>query len=237
MKTTLAIKGIRDGLLLSVPDGDWESIRPTLLAAIDERADFFRGARVALQLEARALGAAELGGLREALAQREISLWAAISDSPVTQSAAADLGLATTLVMPARSEPADDEPATQNELAVEDAILVARTLRSGHRIHHPGHVVVLGDVNPGAEIIAGGNIVIWGRLRGTVHAGAAGDETARVCALDFSPTQLRIAGQIAISPERRSAPRPEVARIRQGQLVAEIWEAVAARGAHLEEVG
>ncbi|MGH2625411.1 MAG: septum site-determining protein MinC [Anaerolineales bacterium] len=237
MKTTLAIKGIRDGLLLTVPDGDWESIRPTLLAAIDERADFFRGARVALQLEARALGAAELGGLREALAQREINLWAALSASPLTQSAAADLGLATTLANPARAEAVDDEPSSLSEVAVEDAILVARTLRSGHRIHHPGHVIVLGDVNPGAEIVAGGNILIWGRLRGTVHAGAAGDETARVCALDLSPTQLRIAGQIAISPERRSAPRPEVARLRQGQLVAEIWEGVTARGPRLEEVG
>jgi septum site-determining protein MinC len=113
----------------------------------------------------------------------------------------------------------------ESELAGEEAVLVMRTLRSGHRLRHPGHVIVVGDVNPGAEIIAGGNIVVWGRLRGTVHAGATGDESARVCALDLGPTQLRIAGQIAISPERRGQAKPETARIRDGQLVAEHWDA------------
>jgi septum site-determining protein MinC len=229
MKTTLAIKGIRDGLLLTVPEGDWESVRPTLLAAIDERADFFRGARVALQMESRALGAAELGDLREALAEREISLWAALSQDPLTLSAAANLGLHTTLVRPPTAEIPEEETSTDSDLRGEEAVFVARTLRSGHRVRHAGHIVILGDVNPGAEIVAGGNILVWGRLRGTVHAGAAGDETARVCALELSPTQLRIAGQIAVSPERRSTPRPEVARIREGQLVAEVWEGVVAR--------
>jgi septum site-determining protein MinC len=56
-----------------------------------------------------------------------------------------------------------------------------------------------------------------------VHAGAAGDESAVVCALDLAPAQLRIAGQIALSPERKGDPKPEVARIRDGQLVAEPW--------------
>ncbi len=51
----------------------------------------------------------------------------------------------------------------------------------------PGSVVVLGDVNPGAEIIAGGNVIIWGRMRGTAQAGIDGDETAIVCALEMSP--------------------------------------------------
>ncbi len=103
-------------------------------------------------------------------------------------------------------------------------MLVQRTLRSGHSIRHPGHVIVLGDVNPGAEVIAGGNIVVWGHLRGVVHAGAAGDEAAMVCALDLSPTQLRIAGQIAVSPSRRGRPKPEIARIRKGQIIAEDWQ-------------
>lgn len=225
MKTTLAIKGIRDGLLLTVPEGDWGDVRTSLLEALDERSDFFRGARVALQLQDRDLGAADLGGLRDAFAEREITLWAAISSSHVTQSAGADLGLATALPARPSPPPAEEEVPLESELAGEEAVLVMRTLRSGHRLRHPGHVIVVGDVNPGAEIIAGGNIVVWGRLRGTVHAGATGDESARVCALDLGPTQLRIAGQIAISPERRGQAKPETARIRDGQLVAEHWDA------------
>ncbi|MEO0565402.1 MAG: septum site-determining protein MinC, partial [Chloroflexota bacterium] len=62
------------------------------------------------------------------------------------------------------------------------------------------------------------------RLRGVVHAGSEGDETARVCALDMSPTQLRIAGYIVTSPDdNRSQPQPEVAFIRDNSIVVESW--------------
>ena len=73
-------------------------------------------------------------------------------------------------------------------------------------------------------IIAGGNVIVWGRLRGVVHAGATGNKDAMVCALDLAPTQLRIADQIAVSPARRGRPKPEIARIRNGQLTAEEWQ-------------
>jgi septum site-determining protein MinC len=66
--------------------------------------------------------------------------------------------------------------------------------------------------------------VVWGRLRGTVHAGAGGDEQCVVCALDLSPTQLRIAGKIALSPKRKGKPQPEMARLENGQFVAEPWD-------------
>jgi septum site-determining protein MinC len=76
--------------------------------------------------------------------------------------------------------------------------LIKRTLRNGRTIHSDGHVIVLGDVNAGAMIIAAGDVIVWGKLRGTVHAGARGDESAVVCALYLAPTQLRIAGYITI---------------------------------------
>jgi septum site-determining protein MinC len=102
-------------------------------------------------------------------------------------------------------------------------MLVRRTLRSGYSLKHPGHVIIIGDVNPGAEIVAGGDVLVWGHLRGMVHAGAEGDENAVVCALDLAPTQLRIAGFIAITPKRRGKPQPETARVVDGQVVAEPW--------------
>jgi septum site-determining protein MinC len=105
----------------------------------------------------------------------------------------------------------------------EKAVLVRRTLRSGYSLQFAGHVVVIGDVNPGAEVIASGDVLVWGRLRGMVHAGAEGNEDAIVCALDLIPTQLRIAGQIAITPQRRGKPQPEMARLKDGQVVAEAW--------------
>ncbi len=84
-------------------------------------------------------------------------------------------------------------------------------LRSGGRVIFEGNVVVMGDVNPGAEIVAGGSVIVWGRLRGVVHAGAQGDEKAVVCALELAPTQLRIAGEIAVSPKKQGKSQPEVA--------------------------
>jgi septum site-determining protein MinC len=206
-----------------VPQGDWEEVRQSLLQSIDEQVDFFRGARLALQMEERILRAAELGSLRDALAEREVNLWAILSTSDLTKAAAADLGLAQELTQQLGLDPEDDTPF-ETSLFGDDAVLVQRTLRSGHSLRHPGHVTVLGDVNPGAEIIAGGNVIVWGHLRGVVHAGATGNKDAMVCALDLSPTQLRIADQIAVSPARRGRPKPEIARIRNGQLTAEEWQ-------------
>jgi septum site-determining protein MinC len=222
MSEGLSIKGVSDGLLIQVPEGEWDEALTSLLRLVDEKADFFRGARVALQLEDRDLGAAVLGRLRDDLAERQVNLWAVLATSPQTRSAAADLGLALELTRSLARPTPDDAPA-DTALDGEQAILIHRTLRSGHTIHFPGHVTVVGDVNPGAEIVAGGDILVWGRLRGVAHAGAAGDETAVVCALDLAPTQLRIASHIAVSPERRGRPQPEIARIRDGQLVAEKW--------------
>jgi septum site-determining protein MinC len=222
MKTSLAIKGMRDGLLMTLPEGEWAEVQTELLQTIDEQADFFRGARLALQMEDRTLKAAELGNLRDSLVEREVMLWAVLSTSSTTRSSAADLGIAQELTR-TPSQAIEEDLPLETALSGEDAVLLQRTLRSGHNVRHPGHVIVLGDVNPGAEIIAGGHIIVWGRLRGTVHAGAAGDESATVSALDLDPTQLRIAGQIAISPTRRGRARPEVARIREGQIVAEAW--------------
>jgi septum formation inhibitor MinC len=67
------------------------------------------------------------------------------------------------------------------------------TLRGGQALHNMGNIVLIGDVNPGAELIASGDIVVVGALRGTAHAGAQGDRAARIIALNFAPTQLRIA--------------------------------------------
>jgi septum site-determining protein MinC len=208
--------------LVTLPEGEWEYVRADLLATIDERGDFFRGARLVLQVDDRALGAAELGGLRDSLAEREAALWAVLSSLPSTRAAAADLGLQTSLEVSSDAE--DEEEPDQPDSEWDHAVFLQRTLRSGQSIRHPGHVVVLGDVNPGAEIIAGGHVIVWGRLRGVVHAGASGDAAATVAALDLAPTQLRIAGHIAVSPKRRGAVRPEVALIRDGHLVAEPWE-------------
>lgn len=95
-----------------------------------------------------------------------------------------------------------------------EPLYLETTLRSGVEIRHPGTVIVLGDVNPGSFIIADGDIIVWGRLRGFVHAGARGKRECLIMALQMEPTQLRIADFVARSPENPPAQfSPEVAYV------------------------
>jgi|HubBroStandDraft_1064217.scaffolds.fasta_scaffold33665_1 septum formation inhibitor MinC len=93
------------------------------------------------------------------------------------------------------------------------------TLRGGQAMHNLGNLVVIGDVNPGAELVASGDIVVFGALRGVAHAGAQGDRSARVIALELEPTQLRIATVIATSAGRGTARGPEHASIAGDRIV------------------
>jgi septum site-determining protein MinC len=223
----IAIKGIKDGLLVTVNGGGaWAETAPALMTRIDQSADFFRGARLSLDVGPRAINAADLGQLRDTLSERNVSLVAVLSESVATTRAAQALGLKIALATapPPSVQARIDAEADPEELR-EDAVLVRRTMRSGRSVRHAGNVVVLGDVNPGAEIMASGDVIVWGRLRGVVHAGAEGDTSAVVCALDLAPTQLRIAGHIAVSPPQKGQPIPEMARVKDGQIVAERWKA------------
>ncbi|GAB4460543.1 MAG: septum site-determining protein MinC [Armatimonadaceae bacterium] len=125
--------------------------------------------------------------------------------------------------------PADKQPAA--ETIRNNALYLVGTVRSGQRISHDGHLIIGGDVNAGAEVMAGGDIVVVGTLRGLAHAGCYGDESARIIAGSLRPHQLRIAGKIARAPEeepasrsgrgdaaRPESARPEVARIESGEI-------------------
>lgn len=209
-------------MLVTLGEGSWEDVFQVLLSQVDQQLEFLRGARLMLDVGNHVLKAVEMSRLRDELSERGLQLWGVLSNSPTTESTAQTLGLATRISKPVRER--REETAAEMPAGRDLALMVHRTLRSGASVKYPGHVVVIGDVNPGAEIIAGGNVVVWGRLSGVVHAGAEGDDSAVVCALNLAPTQLRIAGAIAIPPKRRGKPQPEMARLVNGQVVAEYWE-------------
>jgi septum site-determining protein MinC len=225
----VAFKGIREGLLVSLSDGDWPSLEQTLYEEIGKQGSFLKGAKLILDVDAHSLNAASMGRLRDQLADQGLALWAVLSRSPLTEQSAQLMGIATRIHADSPEPEIDGEEVEYVEEASEhiphaDAgMMIKRTLRSGANISHNGHVTIIGDVNPGAQIIAGGNVVVWGRLRGMVHAGAEGDEAAMVCAIDLSPTQLRIASHIAVPPTEREQTGPEIASVREGQVVAEAW--------------
>ena len=217
----IQIKGLRDGLLVSLDDAPWDEPRVALLAQVDGQPAFFQGARLALDVASQVLHVNEMVDLRDQLSERGISLWAVISESPTTEKTAQLLGLATRISKP---RPEESRKFAVEDLGEETALFLHRTLRSGTRIEFAGHVVILGDVNPGAEIVADGNVMVWGRLRGMVHAGVKGNRKAVVCALDLSPMQLRIADEISAVIRPQENPRPEIVRINNdGKLQAELW--------------
>lgn len=223
MSSLIQIKGLRDGLLVSLDDAPWDEQRAALIAQVDAQPSFFQGARLALDVASQVLRVNELVDLRDQLSDRGIALWAVISESPTTEKTAQLLGLATRISKP---RPEETRQFSVEDLGEATALFLNRTLRSGTRIEFAGHVVVLGDVNPGAEIVADGNVMIWGRLRGTVHAGSKGNRAAMVCALDLSPMQLRIADEVSSAVKPRGDPRPERALIDgDGKLQTEFWSA------------
>ena len=81
-----------------------------------------------------------------------------------------------------------------------EALFIKVTFRSGESISYPGDVVVLADVNPGAEIVADGDIVVFGSLRGMAHAGAAGDTKATIIALDLNSPRIQIGPYAGLAP-------------------------------------
>lgn len=101
-------------------------------------------------------------------------------------------------------------------------IVVNKTLRGGQEVRTESSVLVLGNVNPGAQIIAGGSIDVRGTCRGTVHAGAFGDQTACIVADKLRPIQIRIADLIARPPDNmKKAVQAERASIKNGYIVFE----------------
>lgn len=225
--SSVSFKGTREGLCITLGEGGWNDLLNELALQLERPSAqaFFRGARVLLETGTRAIGVTEIEELVALLAQHDMTL-GSIVGAPGAQQAL-DL-VQTTLTAPEAMEPGNGDLPTGESVPPEEelpALFVHRTVRSGQVIQHAGTVVVYGDVNPGAEVIAEGDVLVWGKLRGVVHAGASGNENAIVGALILAPTQLRIGGQIARAPDgKRPGHAPaEIARVRNGQIVVEPW--------------
>lgn len=238
MTDTIAIKGISQGLLITLPETNLgDDLLPQVRATINQRAAFFKGAQLVLDTRNHAISAEDLRQLAEEMEAQTIHLAGVLSLNAVTLDAAQVLQLPTDLAdiapptQPTRPATLDAPPPNSYDDQEVDSqeygtsgVLIKRTLRSGRSVRSRGHVVVIGDVNSGAEIIAAGDIIVWGKLRGIVHAGAEGDESAVVCALDLAPMQLRIASLISVPPQdKRRDPKPEMASINHQQIEANPW--------------
>ena len=207
------IKGTSLGLQLSfAPEASFEDVRENLRKKLESGTTFFlRGTLVLIPRDVF------MGSERDEL-QRLFHDYGLICRTQKPESKPEEKR-----EMQPAAQPEPVRPSSQpEELKPQEMVVINRTLRGGQEIRTKSSVLVCGNVNPGAQIIAGGSIDIRGTCRGLVHAGAYGDSTAFIIADHLMPTQIRIANLIARSPdEMEKNDRAERASIKDGQIVIE----------------
>jgi septum site-determining protein MinC len=159
----------------------------------------------------RLLDARQLQEVADVLSEATLSLKRVYTSRRQTAVAAVTAGYSVEQHSPvSRLSQSKDDPSAP----MADPLYLSMTVRSGVEIRHPGTVVLHGDVNPGGSIVADGDVIIWGNLRGVAQAGASGNTKCLIMALKMTPTQIRIANAVARSPETPPEHyHPEVAYI------------------------
>ncbi len=177
MIEAVTFKLTKNGLIIVLDDNlDFAMIKRLLKKKLEESKEFFQGVILKTTIKGRDLEKYELDELRNIISEE--TGFDDISEDVVTFD--------------------------WNKNTVEGRTKFYRgTMRSGSQINFKGNVVIMGDVNPGAEVIATGNILITGILKGTVHAGCKGNRNAIVTAQGIYPTQLRIADIITVPPSSK----------------------------------
>lgn len=165
----------------------------------------------------RLLDSTQFQDLNTVLAQANLRIKRIYTNRRQTAIAGATLGYS---IEQTQTNPILTTRVGEDGIAIADPLYLQMTLRSGTEIRHDGSVIVMGDMNPGSNVIADGDILVWGKLRGIVHAGANGNAGAIVMATQMQPSQIRIADFVARGPS--SVPTqffPEVAYVTpQGKI-------------------
>lgn len=199
MASVFSFQAVSDGIVMNFRDGSsFGSIKKAVNLHAAEASDFFTGVNLYLNLSGLELAIEQLEELMEIVKQ---------------------YNQVNKIYFTARKINKEKKADEHNS----DAVIINRTLRSGQRVKHQSNIVIVGDVNPGAEVIAGGDVIVFGRLRGVVHAGASGSLEAQVAALKLDPTQLRIAALIARSPDDSDSAKLQAERafIEDNQIIVE----------------
>ncbi len=223
----IVFKGNSEGLIIVIPEDYIISrVLEEIEAKVSAAARFFKGAKIKVsyrglklsdneELQVKEILDAKSGAVIEGFAREEESARTLAQRGTQAAQAASQGVSAASQAQPRRSFFSGiDEGSCK---------FVRSTVRNGMRIDFDGNVVVVGDVNPGGEIIAAGNVVVLGTLRGMVHAGADGNRDAFIYALNLRPTQIRIAGAIARMPEddAEASKYPEIAEIKEDGIVVD----------------
>jgi septum site-determining protein MinC len=190
-------------------DDLWEQLQQRLLGS---RRFWQPLAKVHLIAHDRLIDARQLQAINNALFDVQLQLHLVATSRRQTAVAAATAGYSVT--QQTKIAPLTPPPAQPPTPLLAEPLYLHMTVRSGMDIRHQGTIVIMGDVNPGGEIFAAGDIIIWGRLRGMAHAGYPNNPQCLIMALQMEPTQLRIADRVARAPENPPPQfEPEIAYV------------------------
>lgn len=226
IQSIITIKGREDGLEIYLEEKEtYPVLREELMRRLKSSKDFFRDSAAKVIIRGK-----QLSDMQRMELKRVFSMDFGIKDVLFGDEADMMREVELTIEKPVRKS-SKKEKAPKDEFADEvelvsnayfdaQSIFINNTVRSGQRIECEGDVVVVGDVNPGAEIIAGGSIAVFGRLRGLAHAGCSGRRDVCVAAVGMHPKQLRLSGRVVTFPkEREEVDGPEIAELKEGKVV------------------
>ena len=219
-KIQVEIRSEKDRLVLTLPslsetsvcEYSWSEIWQQMKLRLLAQKRFF-SSKISVHLIAydRLLDSRQLQDIADTLSELSLQLKSVGTSRRQTAIAAAGAGYSVEQLQPKTAFSFESYKAN---LPPAEPLYMETTVRSGVEIRHRGSVIILGDVNPGGIVVADGDILIWGRLRGVAHAGAQGNSECTIMALQMEPTQLRIANALARAPEKSpTQPYAEVAYI------------------------
>ena len=222
-RSTVELKGFRDGMRLIIdPEASMEQIEQAIVDRMASLGDSLSGLTMNMDLGSRSLDDEELVHLKKLLNDNYgLEVKQIIGDSEDEPKRTEGPKIAG---VPALHS--EERIYSQLSQLNEETRFIRQTLRSG-QIERAleGNMVILGDVNPGAEVVAAGDIIVLGALRGVAHAGALGNTASIIFALNLLPTQLRIARFITRAPaEQQKRQRAEVARVLEDAIVVEEYD-------------
>lgn len=217
----MQIKGINNGILVKFRATDWEKQKADMIQEITSQAKFFQGANISLDLGSLGIKAAELGKVRDELSELGLTLVSVISDAEVTRQSARLLGVEDKSAYP---DIKPLEATGRNNSLGAPSILIKEDIVSGKIIKAKETLVIVGNVEVGAQVISESNVIIWGAGLGALQAGNSGNTSAFICALRMTPTYLQIADVISTPTRRRSYNHAEMAYIANGAISRKEWK-------------
>lgn len=219
-ENTVIFKGTKNGITVMLDENaSYDELKKALADKTNSAKDFFKNAKTAVMFKGFKL-----------TEDQEIELLEIINkNTDLDISFVLSNDSAQAITSPKFAQKPKEEESSINQLISEALVTAKKNLttfhkgavRSGQSIRFPGSIVVIGDVNPGGELIAEGNIIVLGILKGLAHAGCSGSHDCFVAALNMRPTQLRIAELIACFPEEENREIPQYAYINENQIFVE----------------